>query len=48
MQSIVLIAALAATFVFGFFVVRALGRFLDDNQPSREPEGEEEHSSAGS
>ena len=34
MQGIVLIIALTATFVFGLFVVRALGRFLDENQAS--------------
>ena len=34
MQGIVLIIALTATFVFGFFVVRAMGRFLDENQAS--------------
>ena len=46
MQSIVLIVALAATFVFGFFVVRALGRFLDENRASGEQEGQDEHSEA--
>ena len=36
MQSVVLIVALAATFVFGFFVVRALGRFLNENMENQD------------
>ena len=38
MQSIVLIIAVAAAFIFGFCVVRSLGRFLDENQNDQEPE----------
>lgn len=39
MQSILLFVALAATFIFGFFVVRALEHFLDENRifPEQEP-----------
>ena len=36
MQSMLLIIALAATFAFGFFVVRAFGRFLDENRIAQE------------
>lgn len=32
MQSMLLIVGLVATFTFGFYVVRAFGRFLDENQ----------------
>ena len=33
MRDILLLAAVAAAFVFGYFVVRRLGRFLDEQQP---------------
>lgn len=38
MQSVVLILTLAAVFIFGFFVARSFGHFLDEN---RMPEDEE-------
>lgn len=34
MLSILLILSLTVTFVFSFFVARALGRFLDENHTS--------------
>ena len=36
MQSVILLAAVAAVFVFGYFVVRAWGNFLDEDQASQE------------
>ena len=38
MQSVVLILTLAVVFIFGFFVARSFGHFLDEN---RMPEDEE-------
>lgn len=38
MQNMVLVVAVVTAFVFGCFVVRALGDFLDENQTSQEPE----------
>ena len=43
MQSMVLIAALAATFIFSFFVVRGLGRFFDENAEAGEWEHADEN-----
>ena len=36
MQSVILLAAVAAVFVFGYFVARAWGNFLEENQAPQE------------
>lgn len=38
MQNVVLILTLMAIFVFGFFVTRAFGHFLDENRISGDEE----------